>query len=63
MPVMIAPEHWAAWLSRANQDSATLPALMRGLGDASVRAWPVSRAVSRSSNEGEALIEPLPQLA
>ncbi|MFO1218573.1 MAG: SOS response-associated peptidase [Burkholderiaceae bacterium] len=61
MPVMIAPEHWAAWLSRANQDTAALPPLLRGLPDAAFQAWPVSRAVSRSANEGAALIEPLPQ--
>jgi putative SOS response-associated peptidase YedK len=63
MPVMIAPEHWAAWLSRANQDAASLPQLMAGLPDAAVQAWPVSRAVNRSSNDGETLIEPLPQLS
>lgn len=63
MPVMIAPQHWAAWLSRANQDATTLPPLMQGLPDAGIQAWPVSRAVSRSSNEGESLIEPLPQLS
>lgn len=63
MPVMVAPEHWAAWLARANQDPATMPPLMQGLPDSAVQAWPVSRAVSRSSNEGEELIAPLPQLA
>lgn len=63
MPVMIAPEHWAAWLARSNQEASTLPPLMQGLPEASVQAWPVSRAVSRSSNEGESLIEPLPVLA
>lgn len=63
MPVMIGPEHWAAWLARSNQDAASLPPLMQGLPGASVQMWPVSRAVSRSSNEGESLIEPLPQLS
>jgi putative SOS response-associated peptidase YedK len=63
MPVMIAPEHWAAWLARSNQDASTLPPLMQGLPDDAVQMWPVSRAVSRSSNEGESLIEPLPQLS
>lgn len=59
MPVLIAREHWAAWLARANQDSATLPALMGALPDAAMQAWPVSREVSRSSSEGEALIAPI----
>jgi putative SOS response-associated peptidase YedK len=63
MPVMIAPEHWAAWLARANQDAASLAPLMQGLPDDALQAWPVSRAVSRSSNEGEQLIAPLPQLS
>jgi len=63
MPVMIAPEHWAAWLARANQDAASLAPLMQGLPDDALQAWPVSRAVSRSSNEGEELIAPLPQLS
>jgi putative SOS response-associated peptidase YedK len=62
MPVIIAREHWAAWLSRADQDPGKLPALMGGLPDDAIRTWPVSRAVSHSTNEGEALIEPLPVL-
>ena len=63
MPVMIAREHWAAWLGRANQDPATLAPLVGGLPDETIQAWPVSRAVNRSSSEGEALIAALPQLA
>lgn len=63
MPVMIARAHWDAWLARANQDPATLPPLMGGLPDDAIRAWPVSRAVNRSSSEGEALITALPELA
>lgn len=63
MPVMIARAHWAEWLARGNQDVCTLPPLMGGLGDESIQAWPVSRAVSRSSSEGEELIVPLPQLS
>lgn len=61
MPVVIAPEHWAAWLSRANRDVDSLPALMQPPSDDTLQSWPVSRAVSRSSNEGEELIAPLPQ--
>jgi putative SOS response-associated peptidase YedK len=63
MPVMIAREHWTAWLARANQDPATLQPLMGGLPDDAIQAWPVSRAVSRSSSEGEELIAALPQLS
>jgi len=63
MPVMIARTHWAAWLARANQDPSSLAPLMSGLPDDAIQAWPVSRAVSRSSSEGEELIAPLPQLS
>ena len=63
MPVMLPPEHWAAWLSRGVSDPATLAPLMQGLSDTgpgAMRAWPVSRAVGRSSNDGPGLIDPLP---
>jgi putative SOS response-associated peptidase YedK len=63
MPVMIAREHWAAWLARSSQDPATLAPLMGGLPDRAIQTWPVSRAVNRSSSEGEGLIAALPQLA
>ncbi|WP_088287013.1 SOS response-associated peptidase [Ideonella sp. A 288] len=60
MPVMVPPEHWAAWLSRGQQDPAALPPLMQGLPDGQMQAWPVDRAVGRSSAQGPQLIEPLP---
>ena len=60
MPVMLAPEHWEAWLARGNTDAASLPALMQGLPEGAMQAWPVARTVGRSSAEGPALIEPLP---
>jgi putative SOS response-associated peptidase YedK len=59
MPVMLPPEHWAAWLARGNTDPATLAPLMQGLPVAAMQAWPVARAVGRSSAEGAGLIEPL----
>lgn len=62
MPVIVAREHWAAWLSRELRDPLALPPLLDSPGDDAITAWPVSRAVSRSSNEGPALIEPLPVL-
>lgn len=60
MPVIIAREHWAAWLDRQLQDPAALAPLMAPIAPARMQAWPVSRAVNRSSSEGEALVEPLP---
>ncbi len=56
MPVMLAPEHWAAWLSRDLQDPAALAPLMNGLPEGAMQAWPVDRAVGRSSDEGEQLM-------
>ena len=62
MPVMLRPAHWAAWLSRSVGDPAALAPLMQGLpdtGPGAMQAWPVGRAVGRSSNDGPGLIEPL----
>ena len=59
MPVMLAPEHWAAWLSREQQDPAALEPLMQGLPEGAMRAWPVDRAVGRASNDGPQLTLPL----
>lgn len=60
MPVIVPPEHWDAWLSRDLQDPAALQPLLVPAAPGTLQAWPVARTVSRSSSEGEALIEPLP---
>jgi putative SOS response-associated peptidase YedK len=60
MPVLIAREHWAAWLARGVQDSAAIAPLLVPPPVQALRGWPVSRAVSRGSAEGAALIEPIP---
>jgi len=59
MPVLLPREHWAAWLSRELQDPAALAPLLQPAPVAGLQAWPVARAVNRSSVEGEALVEPL----
>jgi putative SOS response-associated peptidase YedK len=62
MPVMLAPEHWAAWLSRDLTDPAALAPLLQGLpdtGPGAMQAWPVAHTVGRSSNDGPGLILPL----
>jgi putative SOS response-associated peptidase YedK len=61
MPVLLPPGHWAAWLSRQQQDPAALAPLMAGLPADALQAWPVGRAVSRAGNEGPTLVEPLPE--
>ena len=59
MPVMLPPEHWAAWLDRGNHEPATLAPLLQGLPAGAMQAWPVARTVGRSSATGPGLIEPL----
>ena len=59
MPVMLPSAHWAAWLARDSTDAAALAPLMQGLPEGAMQAWPVARAVGRSSVEGSGLTEPL----
>jgi len=59
MPVILAREHWSAWLSREQQDAAALAPLLAPTDPARLQAWPVSRNVNRSSSEGPELIEAL----
>lgn len=59
MPALLPPEHWVAWLARDDQESARLAPLLAPCPPELLQAWPVSRAVSRGTAEGEALIAPL----
>jgi len=61
MPVLLAPAQWAPWLSRDEQDPTRLAPLLAPCPADVLQAWPVSRAVSRGTAEGEALIAPLPE--
>jgi putative SOS response-associated peptidase YedK len=60
MPVLLAPADWALWLDRRVQDPTVLAPLLRPAPASGLQAWPVSRAVSRGSAEGEGLNLPLP---
>lgn len=60
MPALLPTEHWAAWLAREEQEPARLAPLLVPCPSPWLRAWPVARAVSRGTAEGEALIAPLP---
>jgi putative SOS response-associated peptidase YedK len=62
MPVILAREHWDAWLNRERQDVTALEPLLAPTDPARLLAWPVSRNVNRISSEGAELIEPLPQV-
>jgi len=61
MPALLAPQQWAAWLARDVQDPAQLTPLLAPCAPDTLQAWQVSRAVSRGTAEGEALIAPLPE--
>lgn len=60
MPALLAPGQWATWLARGEQEPAHLAPLLAPCAPAALLAWPVSRAVSRGTAEGESLIAPLP---
>lgn len=57
MPVLLRPADWAAWLD-ARTDVAQLAPLLAPPPSDAIRAWPVSRKVSRASEEGPELIQP-----
>jgi len=57
MPVLIAPEHWRTWLTAPADVVRQLLAPSPSTG---MRAWPVSRRVSRTADDDPELIEPLP---
>jgi putative SOS response-associated peptidase YedK len=59
MPLVIAPEDYAAWLDPQNRDIAQLKALVRPYPGVRMRARPVSPRVSAPENDDPALIEPL----
>ncbi len=59
MPVLLAPAVWGPWLSRAEQSPEALAPLLQPCPPDWLRAWPVSRAVSRGTAEGEELVQPL----
>jgi putative SOS response-associated peptidase YedK len=59
MPVLLPPAQWADWLARETTDVAALQPLLQGLPQSAMQAWPVTRAVGRSSAEGPQLIAPI----
>jgi putative SOS response-associated peptidase YedK len=59
MPVLIPRGQWAQWLARDVQDPASIAPLLATPPAEGLQAWAVSRAVSRGTAEGEALVQPL----
>jgi putative SOS response-associated peptidase YedK len=60
MPVLLAQADWARWLDRSVHEPEAVAPLLRPCPGDWLQAWPVSRAVSPGSAEGQALIEPMP---
>jgi len=56
MPVILAPEHWQAWLTAPPGEAA---GLLAPFPAKSMQAWPVDRRVSRAGQEDAGMIEPL----
>ena len=55
MPVIVGRDDWTAWLGESAED---ITALLRPCAREELQAWPVDRRVSRSDEEGAALIAP-----
>ncbi len=60
MPLMITPDHWDDWLDPAHTDPVSLRGLLTPPAPGTLRAYPVSTAVSDVRNNGCELLEPLP---
>lgn len=56
MPVILAPEHWQAWLTAP---PAEIAGLLAPHDAEAMRAWPVDRRVSRAGEDDAGMIEPL----
>ena len=59
MPVIVPPEHWATWLSRSVLTPEAVQPLLQPAAEGVLQAWPVGKAVSKATNEGEDLVKPL----
>jgi putative SOS response-associated peptidase YedK len=57
MPVILAPQDYAAWLDPLNRGAERLKEFIRPYPAELMRAHPVSKAVSDAANEGAGLIE------
>jgi putative SOS response-associated peptidase YedK len=58
MPVILARQHWAAWLDPQAQDAGELVPLLRPFPPDAMRAYPVGPLVSNPRNDVPACLEP-----
>jgi len=59
MPVILAPENYAAWLDPRAQDPGRLAPLLRPCPPEGMRAWRVGRRVNSPANDAPGCLEPL----
>jgi putative SOS response-associated peptidase YedK len=59
MPVLLAPEHWPAWLGETAASETDLSAMMRPYPGAAMSAWAVDRRVGNVRNDDPDLLTPL----
>jgi putative SOS response-associated peptidase YedK len=57
MPVIVAPEEYAAWLDPAQHDADELMRFVRAYPAERMEGWPVSMRVNQPANDGPALLE------
>lgn len=63
MPVILQNDAAGAWLDRDNRDIEKLISLLQPYSEEGMTAYPVSRLVNSTMNDGRELIEPLSRLA
>jgi putative SOS response-associated peptidase YedK len=59
MPVLLAPEHWPAWLGESRASDSDLRAMLRPYPAAAMACWPVDRRVGNVRNDDPDLLTPL----
>lgn len=59
MPVLLAPNHWPAWLGEAAATEGELSAMLRPYPGAGMSAWAVDRRVGNVRNDSPDLLTPL----
>jgi len=60
MPVLLAPDCWAAWLGETAASAAELKAMLKPYPGESMTFWPVDRRVGNVRNDSPDLFAPLP---
>lgn len=59
MPMVVAPDAWAAWLDPRLTDPGEVAGLLAAPAPAALASWPVAPLVNSVRNDGPQLVEPL----